>query len=133
MGRPRDWFWNSVTQKWELRGKSGVIARIGDAGIGFGDRGNELSRVLFLTGTTPIANLGTGGQIVATITNMTGVAAGDFVWATPKAALVDKVSIDSVRVATTNLVNVVLGNINDAAVASQSPVGWDVFAVRKGA
>ena len=132
LGRAQNWYYNPANGKWELRGKTGVVlARVSESGVGFGADGQELTRIIFLTGTTPLANVGTQAQLVATITNMTGVAVGDFVMATPKAALVADVVQAFARVATTDTVHVGLQSVDSTGVGSQPAVGWDVVAFRK--
>ena len=124
---------NPRTQQWEFKGRDGMVkARVDEAGVGFGNAGNVLSRLIKLTGTLPLTNVATAASAVATITGMTGIAVGDIIAAVnPKAALTDtNMVLSNERVLTTNVVNVTVVNNRSTSSGSLAAVGIDVLAIR---
>lgn len=84
------------------------------------------------TGTTPAIGVPSiGGLVTATISNITNIEVGDFVFARPKALLT--LPVAAVVVPSVNTVNVQFGSAiggGDGSVGTQPAVGWDVFAIR---
>jgi len=159
LGKAQNWYFNPVTRAWELRGSTGVLAQIGEAGLNLfgktatianinvgtlatlcnvsatsvtvGADGGAVTKIDKIVGTIALAAIGTGSVAVATITGLgsAGIAVADCVWVNPKAAL-SGVGLTGVHVPTTNVVNVYVSNPSDQGGGSLPVVGCDVLVIR---
>jgi len=152
--KPKNWFWNPNSKRWELRGKTkgepgafvdeiglgsnkGIrtsatasLAAIDSPSVVVGD-GGALTLINKLTGTLgAIAAVGSGATAVGTITGMTGVAIGDVIFGTPKAALAGNIGLGGFYVPTTNVVNAYVQNTKPDSAGSLISVGIDILQIR---
>ena len=119
------WHYISSRNRWELRGKNGTLINT------VPDNNSAMGKMTTFVGTSAaIAAVGTGNVVTGTITNATGLAVGDIVFANPKSTLSSNIGIAGFHMPTTNTLNVYFQNALPATVASQAAVGWDVFAIR---
>lgn len=109
----------------------GTLATIRRATMNDGSfgAGSTITKLGFLTGTIPLTNIGTLGNAVASIA-ATGVAAGDKIFVTAKAALAAGVIIGHVIAQGTDNITVDLANVSITQVGSQPAVGVDILYVR---
>jgi len=123
MGQPNIHY-NSVTARWEFRGRGGALRFTLDdtqpAGVG---------KIYAAVGSNVAFDVGSYAVAVGSIP-LTGVAAGDMVWGTPKATFPANIGIVGFYVSGANNVNV--SAVNAAGIAGSYPaMGWDMFAIRR--
>ena len=154
LGRAQNWYFNPVTQAWELRGKTGKpIAQFGEAGLNTFEKtatianvnvgstltvnnlvaggGGAVSFMDKIVGSIALAAIGTAGVAVATVAGLgsASIAVGDIVSVNPKAAI-SGIGLAGVHVPTTNVVNVYVVNPSDTGGGSLPAVGVDVLVAR---
>ena len=124
--------YNSRTNAWEFKGAGGaLIARIGGGGIETGDGGTGIKKMGLITGTIgALTAVGTGLVSIGTVTNMTGLAIGDKVFVTPKAAIAGNIGLVGAYIPTTNTLNVLLANTKQNSAGSFVAKGVDVIYFR---
>jgi hypothetical protein len=145
MGSSRPSFkYNSITKRWEVRGKSGTVkASFGDNSLTkvtqleVGATGDNFTKMYKFVATLSAAlTLGSGVVGVGTLQSATGsgvgcaeLAVGDTVFGNPKTAL-GSVLITGFHVPTTNTLNVYCNPRIAAAGGSLAEIGFDVVAFR---
>lgn len=126
MGRPRIKY-NSVSNRWEIRGKAGELKfAVDDGNVGVP------IRFISFVGTTPaVASMNFNVPIVATISGASDLQRNDKVFGLPRNALAvgNAVGISHFHVPSNSLLHVTLHAIGTAA-GSLSAMGWDIFAIR---
>ncbi len=133
----KNWYWNSRSGRWEVRGrgKGEPIMYLAEAGPGIPDGktltfgAQAVSAFKKHTGTIALSAIVTNTVGVATVTGLSGIAVGDLVFVVPKSAIAGK-TLGQAVVATTNTVNVYVNNPNISSAGSLAAVGVDVFQVR---
>ena len=117
--------YNSVTNRWELRGKGGkVLQAFSDAQADLGvDR-------MFTRIGSPAALTAIGSITVIGSIPVTGVRTGDAITANPLTALPAGVFIGGIRVSGNDNVNFYAGNLNNAVTGSLPAMGWRVVVMR---
>ena len=138
MTKPRNWYWNPISQKWEQKGRDGLVkAWSNEGGLGatklkVGDSGSQVSQVLGFTGTNAaITAVGSGAIAVGTITNAMGIAAGDKIFGAMKAdRSAGHVGVAGFYVPINNVLNVFLQNSKPDSAGSFPATGWDTVALR---
>ena len=148
MPKPRNWSWNPTAQRWEQKGRDGLLKAYSDeTGLG-GNRlnigtqadiqrllvgsGSNINFMLGFTGTSALLTaIGVEDITVGTITNATGIAAGDKIFGVPKELTMNtsKAAIAAFYVPTNNVLNVHIANIGTMA-GSLPALGWDIMAMR---
>ena len=137
--------YNSLTQRWEVIGKGGVIkASFGDDGniripttLEVGDTADKISKIYKFVATLSAAVAVPSGAVgVGTLQSLTGsgvgcaeLAVSDFVFGVPKVAL-SSVNLGGFHIPTTNTLNIYLTGAGVNGVGSLAIMGFDCFAIR---
>ena len=152
---PKNMYWNPNSKRWELQGKAkGTVTFFADgAGVGAPNirtagvasladgriqrlilgTGGTISYIRKFVGTIPLTNFGSNSLAISyeTITGATGVAPGDTVIVTPRAANgVDGLIMMEAYVPTNNLLNCRWQYQNAGAPGSLPASGFDVTVIR---
>lgn len=141
MGQANTYF-DSKDRKYKIKGFAGeILAEVSGAAVKFtGDvtsginttslkagSGTAITKMGVLTGTLlPLAAVGTGLAALSTISNMTGLAIGDKVSLTFKAAVGGNLLIGNPHIPTTNTLCVYVLNPVQNSAGSLVAVGVDV-------
>lgn len=125
MGSSRPSFhYNSVTNRWELSGKGGVLK------LAIPDANTAITSILAaVASNAAIAALGSYSSNVGSLL-VTGARVGDTVIATPKTAPPTNVFVCNAMVSGSNNVNFRAVNVDIAVVASYPAMGWDVMLLK---
>lgn len=113
--------YNAVTNRWEIRGKTGRLVQA------FDDAQQAPVRIFSFVGSSAaIANTGSL-MLVGTITGGTGLKIGDKVFASPKVELSAAI-LGGFHIPTTNTLNFYVASPD--GVGSMRAMSWDVFAIK---
>ena len=117
--------YNPVTNRWEIRGKGGVLRFAVD------DASNPIGKITAALGSNAaLASIGSYSVKVGSIA-ITGVGTADAVFATPRVALPSNVFVGGINVSGNGNINFSAINMNAAVIASMPAMGWDIIAIRR--
>jgi hypothetical protein len=136
-------FYNKITNRWECRDRGGnkvfdvdgtslnVVGGITAGGALSAGGGTSITKMGVLTGTLlPITAVGTATTAIGTVSNMTGLAIGDKVFVTPKAAIGGGLVVGNPVIPTTNTLNLTIQHSDPVNAGSLVAVGFDVTYMR---
>jgi len=119
--------YNSVTNRWEIKGKGGVLKLALDDG----SSGVPLKMFSFVGSSPAIGSIGDQLGLVATISGGKDLLVGDKVFCNPRPPLLaaGRMAFSHFQVPSNAILSFSVHCIGTAG-GSLSAMGWDVFAIR---